>query len=409
MKKILLAPNPTGTGHNMRLLAIGRKLKHINNNLEITVLLGSRQDIFSQLFESEGIRVIDLNPTGIIDHSKNSHLESDLNWETMISNYFVPTFFNGDKVLKYMNLINELSPDLLISDYNINATIAAITSSTKNVFITERHNFTLVDVEIEDLIIGGFNVNIKEINAAKKNLQRLFDWLIMNSDLVITDKVLLASFKTDVQLLKYKSKVHFVGAMYSERSQGVQLDYGELQIDKSKPYIVGTVSSTTMLKQDKEKNISVYISTFNELKKTIPDLQLVLLGTSDKKQKNDDVIYIPYLPSWRQLIENSLLVISHPGWITVTEVSYLNIPTVFYLPNFMEYHEVEAYRRLEQLGLPVFNGEDSKSFCELIISIMKSDKEKTFSGYKILSPDKNGINKATNLINTLVEEGEPTL
>ncbi|MCJ1995237.1 hypothetical protein GYN67_00840 [Lactococcus piscium] len=53
MKRIILAPNPTGTGHNMRMLAIGKRLKELDKRLDVTVLLGSRQDIFGPLFEDE--------------------------------------------------------------------------------------------------------------------------------------------------------------------------------------------------------------------------------------------------------------------------------------------------------------------------------------------------------------------
>ncbi|MCE2344250.1 hypothetical protein ACXOKG_09135, partial [Streptococcus thermophilus] len=77
MKNILLAPNPTGTGHNIRMLNIGKELLSKNNSLNITVLLGSRQDVFTELFTQAKINVIDLSPSGIIDHSKESHLSFD--------------------------------------------------------------------------------------------------------------------------------------------------------------------------------------------------------------------------------------------------------------------------------------------------------------------------------------------
>lgn len=64
MKKIILAPNPTGTGHNMRMLSIGQSLLSKSPDIEITVLLGSRQDVFTTLFEQAGIQVCDLSPTG---------------------------------------------------------------------------------------------------------------------------------------------------------------------------------------------------------------------------------------------------------------------------------------------------------------------------------------------------------
>lgn len=73
MKRVVLAPNPTGTGHNVRMLNIGNQLLNSNLNFEITVLLGSRQDVFIDLFEKSGINVVDLSPSGVVDLSKKSH------------------------------------------------------------------------------------------------------------------------------------------------------------------------------------------------------------------------------------------------------------------------------------------------------------------------------------------------
>ena len=50
MKRVILAPNPTGTGHNMRMLAIGKQLKEVNKELEITVLLGAHKSINRTIF-----------------------------------------------------------------------------------------------------------------------------------------------------------------------------------------------------------------------------------------------------------------------------------------------------------------------------------------------------------------------
>lgn len=177
MKRVVLAPNPTGTGHNVRMLNIGNQLLQSDKELELTVLLGSRQDVFADLFKKSGIDVIDLSPSGVVDSSKKSHLSTELNWKTMISNYFVPTFFNGDKILKYIGLISKCSADVVISDYNINATIAAIILGKKNIFVTERHNFTLVDISLSDLKKAGFDIDDTEIAEAKKYLEKVFEWI----------------------------------------------------------------------------------------------------------------------------------------------------------------------------------------------------------------------------------------
>lgn len=403
MTKILLAPNPTGTGHNMRILTLSKQLKALDKSLEMVVLLGSRQDVFTSLFEKEKIAVIDIEPRGVVDYSKDSHLSKFLDWESMISNYFVPTFFNGDKILKYLIFIREQKASLLISDYNINASIAASICGIKSVFVTERHNFTLVDVSVEDLEAGGFEVRRPEIESVQKELNILFRWLIENTDLIITDKLFLDSFRSDRALKKLRHKVHFTGSIYTEREASEKLDFEQLKIDLENPYIIGTVSSTTMFSEDKKKNLDFYRDTFKELKKEIPKLQLVLLGTSSTPERRNDVINLPYLPNWRELLERSSLLISHPGWITVTEVAYLDIPTVFYLSSYMEYHELEAYKRLKETGLPVFEGYNVSEFCSLLQSVLKHgfNFEKS---YKLLNPNQNGAEKATKLIYDLIVE-----
>lgn len=402
MKKIILAPNPTGTGHNMRMLTIGKEILCRSADTKLIVLLGSMQDVFKPLFESAGIEVIDLSPTGIIDYSVSSHLERNLDWNTMIKNYFVPTFFNGDKILRYLDIFDKEKVDAIISDYNINASVAAILSGTKNVFVTERHNFTLVDVEEQDLIDGGFNVNTNEIGEAKRTLNNAFDWIMQNTDLIITDKPYLKEMDSGKLIEKYFSsgKAHFVGPIYSAR-KAKKLELEKYGIDPQKPYIVGTVSGTTMIKEDKEKNIKVYVDVYKEVKKQIEGLQLILLGNISVP-KTEGVHVIPYMPNWTSLIENSVLLVSHPGWITVTEVSKLNIPTLFYLPNFMEYHEVEAFRRLECLGLPVFVGNNVKNFADKIIKVIKN-KETMYKGYSVLAPEgDDGLDKAVTLIEACV-------
>ena len=45
----LFAPSPTGSGHNMRALAIASALKQLSPTTKSTVLLGSLQHIFTPL------------------------------------------------------------------------------------------------------------------------------------------------------------------------------------------------------------------------------------------------------------------------------------------------------------------------------------------------------------------------
>lgn len=399
MKRVVLAPNPTGTGHNVRMLNIGNQLLQSDKELELTVLLGSRQDVFADLFKKSGIDVIDLSPSGVVDSSKKSHLSTELNWKTMISNYFVPTFFNGDKILKYIGLISKCSADVVISDYNINATIAAIILGKKNIFVTERHNFTLVDISLSDLKKAGFDIDDTEIAEAKKYLEKVFEWILKNIDLLITDKVIIPDFLD--RLNGDDPKIHFVGSMYRQR-EGKSL----INFNYSQDYIVATSTNTTMLEKDSLLAINTYISAFEKLSKKHPNLKLLLIGDVPNVVEIDNHLNIEvlsYVPNWEELIKHAKLVWSHPGWISVTELAYLDIKSVFYLPSFMEYHEVEAFNRLQFLGLPTISGEDSEGLSDVTSKILNGDLDTSFEAYRILNPSKDGLKRGVDKILSIIE------
>ncbi|SDJ64207.1 hypothetical protein [Streptococcus gallolyticus] len=399
MKRVVLAPNPTGTGHNVRMLNIGNQLLQSDKELELTVLLGSRQDVFADLFKKLGIDVIDLSPSGVVDSSKKSHLSTELNWKTMISNYFVPTFFNGDKILKYIGLISKCSADVVISDYNINATIAAIILGKKNIFVTERHNFTLVDISLSDLKKAGFDIDDTEIAEAKKYLEKVFEWILKNIDLLITDKVIIPDFLD--RLNGDDPKIHFVGSMYRQR-EGKNL----INFNYSQDYIVATSTNTTMLEKDSLLAINTYISAFEKLSKKHPNLKLLLIGDVPNVVEIDNHLNIEvlsYVPNWEELIKHAKLVWSHPGWISVTELAYLDIKSVFYLPSFMEYHEVEAFNRLQFLGLPTISGEDSEGLSDVTSKILNGDLDTSFEAYRILNPSKDGLKRGVDKILSIIE------
>lgn len=75
MKHIALVPRGTGSGHNMRLYAIARELKKKSNSFEVTAFLESLHDTFSQLFNSIGVKTINVSQDGKNDYSKGSILK----------------------------------------------------------------------------------------------------------------------------------------------------------------------------------------------------------------------------------------------------------------------------------------------------------------------------------------------
>ncbi|PGD48885.1 hypothetical protein COM36_32730 [Bacillus toyonensis] len=58
----------------------------------------------------------------------------------------------------------------------------------KNTFVTERHNFTLVDVSDNILKEGGFEINVTDLKKARSSMNSLFEWIGENTELILTDK-----------------------------------------------------------------------------------------------------------------------------------------------------------------------------------------------------------------------------
>ncbi|MFM0068841.1 hypothetical protein [Paraburkholderia aspalathi] len=113
--KIVLAPNPTGSGHNMRAFALAKAMRHRAPDTELIVLLASLQTTFTPLFDSIGVIVIDIAGEHV-DHATKSNLNRRLDWATYIGGYISSSFLNAERLLKYIALYQELEPDFVISD-----------------------------------------------------------------------------------------------------------------------------------------------------------------------------------------------------------------------------------------------------------------------------------------------------
>lgn len=406
MAKIFMVPNPTGTGHNMRMYSIACDLVK-EKEVNVTVVLSSLQDTFTDLFNGIGVKVIDFNPEKVVNHTKKSHLEKNLNWETMIGGYFSKTFFNGSKILKYMNLFLENKPDVVVSDYNINASIAACLLRIKHVFVTERFNFTLVDVSNDLLEAGEFNVNKNELDEARNSMNALFQWLGDNTSLMLTDKPYVKDMDEGSIIEKYfqEEKIQFVGPMIRPIDQNEDPSFlFELGVKKDAyPLIVATVSGTTMFKENKEKLVSLYTKLFEDLKKDFPKVQMVLLAKEDVSVPKG-MLSIPYISNWIPLLKKCDLLLSHPGWITVTEVSALKVPAIFCLSSYKEYHEAEAFERLNKLGYETNYGFDSDVFYKKAYKLI-NNKESLIKSYQNAYKDHSGSMQAAHLITEIACEG----
>ncbi|MGN9863483.1 glycosyltransferase [Bacillus swezeyi] len=409
MTNIFMVPNPTGTGHNMRMYSIACKLKK-KKDVNVKIVLSSLQDTFTPLFESIGAEVINFNPKRIVNYSKKSHLEEELTWETMINQYFSETFFNGSVILKYMSLFSEQKPDVIVSDYNINASIAACLLNIKHVFVTERFNFTLVDVSNELLKKGGFRVNDQELDSARKSMNSLFKWLGNNTEFILTDKPYVEEMDRNSLIKTFfnEGKAHFVGPMIRSFEQESDFSFSSLGIkEEAFPLITATVSGTTMFKENKKKLVTLYIEMFQKIKKHHPGAQMVLLAR-ENIEVPEGILSIPYISNWIPLLKKSDVLLSHPGWITVTEISSLGVPAIFCLASFKEYHEAEAYLRLDKLGYQTHYGFDLDSLVEKVNSTI-TNRELVTSNYKYVYKDPDGATKASDcILDVALREGKKT-
>lgn len=397
---ILFAPSPTGSGHNMRTLSIAQAIKKQTPDMPLTVALASLQPTFTPLFEKAGVEVVDIAGR-LVDYSKKSNLSKELDWANYIGGYIANTFLSGERILSYLALITEYKPSVLVSDYNMAACLAAIFSGTPLVFVTERYDFTLCQLEDHDLADGGFEVNALEMARARAALHSQFSWMINQSQLVLTDKPFVAALDQGTPVAEALSNgtAHFVGPMIREYVQSGLDVRAELNIGDS-PFIVASISGTTMFSQNKDALLAAYLDSFKTLRERNPDLKMVLLGRQDIAAQ-DGVICVPYYPDWMGLLHEASLLISAPGWITVTEIAALKIPTLFVLPSKSEYHELEALRRLELLGFATHLGHDQHRIVELVQAELDKDTQALnyFAPHQqVASPDGDGAARAATRI-----------
>ncbi|MFJ8436016.1 hypothetical protein ACIQ9P_32420 [Kitasatospora sp. NPDC094019] len=353
--KILLAPAATGSGHNMRVLSLAREIRAQQPDAELTVLLGSLQSTFTPLFAEAGVTVVDLEAGRPVDYATKSNLGHRMDWDGYIGGYLAPAFVNGERILRYLAVIQDHRPDLVVSDYNMSASMAAEILGAPHALITERYDFTLYQLDDRTLIDGGFDIEPEDLRRGRQALHACFEWIVSGAEVVLTDKPLVAELDEGTALARALGpggNAVFTGPMVRRvpppgNGAKVRADLGIPQ----GPLMVGSVGGTTMFLENKQKVIDCYLAAYELLREQYPDLQFVLLGR-EPVPAPESVIQLPYLPEWMPLLRESNVLLSAPGWITVTEVATMRIPTVFVLGSLSEYHEVEAARRLDRLGFP---------------------------------------------------------
>ncbi|MFF3322703.1 hypothetical protein [Streptomyces sp. NPDC002889] len=398
--RIVFAPNPTGSGHNMRALSLARALRAQHPDAELTVLLGSLQDTFTPLFESAGVAVVDVAGKHV-DHSTSSHLGKQMDWSAYITDYVAPAFVSGDRILSHLAQFRDLEPDLVVSDYNISASMAAAILGVAHALVTERFDFTLVQLDDETLESGGFEVDRDDMRRAREALRAVFAWIVDTAEIVLTDKPAVAELDrgTAVALAMEEGRAVFTGPMIRDFPAAVDGTRVRRSLGLGDgPVVVASVGGTTMFLENKQRVIRTYLDAFRLLKKEHPDLQMVLLSR-EPVDTPADVVALSYLPDWMPLLQEADLLLSAPGWITVTEVAAMRVPSVFVLGSLGEYHEVEAARRLELLGYPTLIAPGPDDLATTVSPLLAAGAGDRFeAAARRIAPDGPGTTYAAGLL-----------
>jgi hypothetical protein len=399
--RIVFAPNATGSGHNMRTLSLARAVGESAPDVDRVVLLDSLQTTFGTLFHQAGVDVQDMSDQ-VVDYSRRSNLTTELSWSGYVIGYLLPAFFDSAKVLDYIARFRALEPDLVVSDYNTAASAAAAMSGVPHVLVTERYDFSLGQLDDAVLTEAGFTVNGPDLAKARTALRAVFRWIVNDAQLVLTDKPHVPEMDdgTPVAAALVTGKARFTGPMV--RRPPHQVDGTEVRSGLGLgpgPVIVASVGGTTMFLENKQRLISTYLEAHQQLRAENPDLQLVLLGREDIGAPPPGVVSLGYLPDWMPLLLSADLLLSAPGWITVTEVATLRIPTLFVLADYREYHEIEALQRLDRLGLPTCVGPTPEDLAARIRPLLAGEGAGDVQqGYDLLAPNGRGTDEAAAMI-----------
>ena len=309
----LFAPSPTGSGHNMRALAIASALKQLSPTTKSTVLLGSLQHIFAPLFKTAGVEVTDIAGR-LVDYSTSSHLDKLLNWERFVGDYVANTFVSGERILTYIALLLEEKPHVVVSDYNMCATIAAHILGIPHALITERYDYTMLQLTDDQLKEGGFIIPNTDLERARTALHALFEWITGNSKLVLTDKPPIPEMDANTPVfasLKAENG-HFVGPMVRKGEphdeEKIEAIRSDLNISPG-PYIVASISGTTMFLENRDALLSCYMDTFHLLRQRYKNLTMVLIGRGENLPATDGVVQASYIPNWAPLLHGAELLV----------------------------------------------------------------------------------------------------
>lgn len=406
--KIALMPRGTGSGHNMRAYAIAEQIRIIEKEASIDAYIGSLQSMFTPMFERIGAKVIDTSPEKEVDYTKKSNLTKKLNWKSMMEDYMLPNSFNSAHIMNYVKHLEANPADVVVSDFNYSALIAANICGIPSVMVTERYNFVIVNSDDEALESAGFEVNRPELKEVRDALNRFFAWGAEHCSKILTDRPYIESLDqgTVAEMLLKKGKMQFVGPMVREVDPSFDRT-GELAtygIPSDAFVLLATVGGTSMFKENVKNTRACYIEAFKKVKEQIPKAHMLLIAR-DEMEVPEGVTCLRYVPDWLNLLRSVDVLVAHPGWITVAECSNLNIPAVFTLSSGLEFHEHESFIRLKSMGYFVHDTMEPSELAAEVIKLQDEEQlKKLFEAYKYVCPNGNGAAIAAKEILEIARE-----
>lgn len=409
--KVLYLPAETGTGHNMRALAIAGKVRRLFPGAQQHIYLASKSAVFQPMFEAVGTQV-HLAPNER-DHANTSQLSTNFDWTNYVGNYLNRTFVSGEKMLQALALITEVQPDLVVSDYNIAASLAAEVANVPHILVTERYDFTLGQLDNRTLAEAGFTLrDTAEVDAIRSSLTDLFGWVTQRARAVFTDKPPVAELDQNTPVLRAieAGHGHFVGPIVRDECAAEPARREE--VDErfglgGAPYILAGVGGTAMFTENKDRLLATYLAAFRELRSEQPHARLVLIGRQEFVEETEGVVYLNYVTDWHSLVKHAKVVLSPPGWISVTEMAVMNAPVAYVLSGRNEYHEIEAMRRLALLGYTTVTDPDKAALLGILQRAFAEAgdfMDATAAASRIVAPVTNGAEAVARSVALAIAE-----
>lgn len=409
--KVLHLPAETGTGHNMRALAVAAKVRSLFPAAEQHVYLGSKSALFTPMFEALGVHVHTASDQQ--DHANTSQLARGFDWTSYVTGYLNRTFISGDRMLAAVALIGSVRPDVVVSDYNVAACLAAEISGVPYVLITERYDFTLGQIDNATLLEAGFVLDDpEEVDAIRTSLTTLFSWVTRRARAVLTDKPSVPELDRGTPVFDSiaAGNGHLVGPIVRDECAADPAPRAEIDarfaLDGAEYAIVG-FGGTTMFTENKERLLGEYLTAFGKLRTEHPTARLVVIGRQTFTEEVDGVLFVDYVADWHSLVKHSNAVLSAPGWLSVTELAVMDAPVAYVLSGRDEYHEREAMTRLDHLGYTTAVEPDADTLLTVLRAAFdepEAFRARASAASRTIAPTGNGAEAAAKLIGQIVAE-----